>query len=54
MPVQTSFYCSVYHNKIVVFFIELCVLSKMQESLGLYLITSFTQSDWVNEFFQPI
>lgn len=54
MPVQTSFYCSVYHNKIVDFFTELCVLSKTQESLGLCVIKSFTQSDWVNEFSQAI
>lgn len=51
MPVQTPFHCSVSHNKILGFSTELCVLSKMQESLGLYVIKSFTQSDWVNEFF---
>lgn len=59
IPVQTLFYCGVYHSKIVGFFIELCVLSKMHkcirdESPGLYLIASFIQSDWVNEFFQTI
>jgi len=56
MPLQTSFCCSVYHSKIVDFS---CVLSKMhkcirQESPRLNLIASFTQSDWVNEFFHKI
>lgn len=56
MPVQTPFCCSVCRSKIVGFLIGLCVLSKMhkcirQKSPGLYLIASFTQSDWVNDFF---